>query len=468
MSSDDASLENLAPKLFGTDGIRGLANRHPLTPELALRAGRAFGQILRATAPAGEPPLALVGRDTRISGTMLECALCAGLTAEGVHVFKTGVLPTPGVAFLVRDCQAQGGAMISASHNDFPDNGLKFFGAGGEKLTEDQERAIEVDIAHQTAEAALADRGPVEDMVGTAEFLHDTHTRYAAFLASTVPGLRLDGMIIALDCAHGAAVETTPRVLVELGAQVKLFHVEPNGKNINDKCGSTYAPEIQRLIHETGAHVGISHDGDADRVLLCDERGQVLDGDEILAIAGLDLLRRGQLIHHTLVATVMSNAGLDQAMQENGARVIRTGVGDRQVSEALISGGYVLGGEQSGHIIFKNHHTTGDGALTALQILAIMQRTGQPLSELRQCMTRLPQLLKNVAVPRKPPLEELAATQDAVRHAEAALGAPSSGRVMLRYSGTENKLRILLEGPEQSVLEAHATKIADAIARDLA
>ena len=433
-------------RYFGTDGIRGRAGETPITAEFAEKLGRALVVVLGLDAP-----VIAIGRDTRESGPMLEAALARGIASAGGEVQLLGVLPTPGVAAFVVENKLAAGAVISASHNPAHDNGIKFFSGDGFKLPDETELAIEQQL-----------ETPGSGTPGTITQVDEAAARYVAHVLRSLPsGFSLRGLKIAVDCANGAAFETTPAALRALGADVHVFHAAPDGRNINADCGSTVAPEISRLVKETGAHVGLSHDGDADRLLLCDETGDPLDGDELLAMAGLDLLRRGELAGKTVVATIMSNLGLDEALEQAGGHVIRTAVGDRYVLEAMRDGGFILGGEQSGHMIFLRHGTTGDGLVSALQIFRLMAESGKPLSELRQVLRKYPQAQRAVAVKAKPPLESVPAVQAAITAAEEAL-APR-GRVLVRYSGTEPKLRILLEGRDAGLLEDHADRIADAV-----
>ncbi len=433
-------------RYFGTDGIRGRAGETPITAEFAEKLGRALVKVLGV-----DRPVIAIGRDTRSSGPMLEDALARGITSAGGDVRLLGVLPTPGVAAYVVENQLTAGAVISASHNPAHDNGIKFFSGDGFKLPDETELSIEQQL----------DASPSSVSPGKVAQADDAMDRYVAHALRSLPsGFSLGGLKIALDCANGAAFESTPAALRALGADVHVFHAAPDGNNINAGCGSTVAREISRLVKETGAQVGLSHDGDADRLLLCDETGDPLDGDELLAMAGLELLKRGELAGNTVVATVMSNLGLDEAIEQAGGKVVRTAVGDRYVLEAMRAGGFVLGGEQSGHMIFLRHGTTGDGLVSALQIFRLMAESGKPLSELRQVLHKYPQAQRAVAVKTKPPLETVPEIQAAITAAEQAL-APR-GRVLVRYSGTEPKLRILLEGRESSLLEDHADKISRA------
>jgi len=434
-------------RYFGTDGVRGRFGADPITPEFAEKLGHALVRTL------GGRPVVAIGRDTRASGPALEEALARGIAAAGGNVKLLGVVPTPGVAAFVVDRKLDAGAVVSASHNPAEDNGIKFFSREGFKLPDEAEVRIE----------SLLDSGAGAEPAGTIENIAGAPGIFVGHaLRSLPPGFRIDGLKIAVDCANGAAFEATPQALRSLGADVQPFHISPDGDNINAGCGSTHAEEISRLVKLTAAQVGLSHDGDADRLLLCDETGAPLDGDELLAIAGLDLLERGELAHNTMVATVMSNLGLDELFEARGGKIVRAAVGDRYVLEAMRAGGYVLGGEQSGHMIFLRHGTTGDGLVSALQILRVMKESGKPLSELRRVLKKYPQAQRAVKVKTKPPLAELPVVQAAIAAAEASL-APR-GRVLVRYSGTEPKVRILLEGRDATVLEKHADEIAAALA----
>ena len=438
-------------RYFGTDGIRGRAGETPITAQFAQKLGRALVRVLGKA-----KPVIAIARDTRESGPMLEEALGRGIASAGGDVRLLGVLPTPGVAAFVVANRLDAGAVISASHNPARDNGIKFFSGQGFKLPDATEFAIEEQLDAEFA----------TDRTGTMSVIEDAAGQYVAHALRSLPaGFSLHGLKVAVDCANGAAFETTPAALRALGAEVHVFHASPDGSNINSDCGSTVAREISRLVKESGARVGLSHDGDADRLLLCDETGDPLDGDELLAMAGLDLLRRGELTGNTVVATVMSNLGLDEAIGQAGGKVIRTAVGDRYVLEAMREGGFILGGEQSGHMIFLRHGTTGDGLVSALQIFRLMAESGKPLSELRQAIRKYPQAQRAVSVKSQPALESVPAIQTAMTTAEQAL-APR-GRVLVRYSGTEPKLRILLEGRDAGMLETHADHIADAVRQSL-
>jgi len=449
-------------KIFGTDGVRGVANVEPVTAETSLKLGRAaahvFTQLNPRKNPEGTRPKIVLGKDTRLSGYMLENALVAGITSLGVDVLIIGPLPTPGVAYITRSLRADAGIILSASHNPYEDNGIKFFRHDGYKLDDQVEQQIE-----QLVFAGEIDSiRPTAGKIGRAARIDDALGRYVEFAKASFPrGMSLEKMRVAVDVANGAAYKSTPCILRELGAEVTVAHNEPNGTNINAQCGSIYPEEIQRLVKETGADVGITHDGDADRVLLCDENGEIVDGDEILAIASIDLLRSGRLEQNTVVATVMSNFGLDETLTEEAGKVLRTKVGDRYVIEEMMKQKLNLGGEQSGHVIFRDFTTTGDGIISALQILRIMHQTGQPLSKLKTCLKKYPQAQRNLLVKEKPPLAELPAVMKLVNEAEKELSG--KGRVLLRYSGTEPKIRLLIEGRELDKIDKQANRIAEAI-----
>lgn len=446
-------------RIFGTDGVRGRANVEPVTSETALKLGRAAAHVFKRleSTPRGHGKHQIViGKDTRLSGYMLENAISSGILSMGVDVLFIGPLPTPGVAYVTRSLRADAGIVITASHNPYDDNGIKFFRPDGFKLDDKIEKEIERLVFSGEIESIR----PSAREIGKAVRIDDALGRYIEYAKSSVPrGVTLDGMRIVVDCAHGAAYKATPCVLRELGAEVFVYGDQPDGMNINKECGSMHPESICRRVWEHRAHLGISHDGDADRVLLVDEAGQLVDGDDVLAIAGLDMLAKGTLKKKTVVATVMSNAGLDMAIKRAGGIVKRTPVGDKHVIDLMLKEGLNLGGESSGHLIFGDSGTTGDGLVAALQILAIMKSEGKSLAELSGSWTRFPQLVTNVQVKSKVPFEDLEGVMDLVAAASKQL-EPKGGRVLLRYSGTESKARLLVEGPDMSELEKWSSQIS--------
>ena len=450
-------------RLFGTDGVRGLANRE-LTAALALGLAQASAVVLTkghhadARRAEGRRPVAVVARDPRISGEFLTAAVCAGLASSGVDVLDAGVIPTPAAAFLVDDIGADFGVMISASHNPAPDNGIKFFAFGGTKLPDEVEDRIEAAMA----EPQLM---PVGGDVGRIRRFADAEDRYVLHLLGALPH-RLDGLHVVLDCAHGAASAVSPEVFTDAGAKVTLIGADPDGVNINDGVGSTHLDNLARAVLEHGADVGIAHDGDADRCLAVDATGTVVDGDQIMAIIALAHKEHGRLAHDTLVATVMSNLGLIRAMEQHGISVRQTRVGDRYVLEDMSAGGYTLGGEQSGHIVFSDHATTGDGILTGLSLVARMAETGKSLAELARVMTVFPQILVNVGGVDRERLDGDQGVADAVAALEAELG--DTGRVLLRPSGTEPVVRVMVEAADQATADRVAHELADVVRERLA
>ncbi len=455
-------------KLFGTDGVRGVANLEPVTAETALRLGRAAAHIFKSGpghpghAGPGSRRKIVIGKDTRLSGYMLESALASGVLSMGVDVLLIGPLPTPGVAYITRSLRADAGIVLTASHNPYEDNGIKFFRHDGYKLDDEIEQQIESLVFNREADSIR----PTAGDLGKAFRIDDALGRYVEYAKQSFPkGLTLESLEIALDCGNGAAYKASPCILRELGARLHVFHNVPDGTNINEACGSTHPSRIQNIVRETGAQMGISHDGDADRVLLADENGDLVDGDEILAIAAIDQLQRGTLVGNTLVATVMSNLGLDESIESHGGTVIRTNVGDRNVIEAMLKGGFNVGGEQSGHMIFRDFSSTGDGIVSALQILRIMVETGKPLSELRRCLVKYPQEQRHLRVREKPPLGEMPEVSKLVASAEAELG--QRGRLLLRYSGTEPKVRLLIEGKDRALIASWADRISDSLLRSI-
>ena len=445
-------------RLFGTDGVRGEANVS-LTPELAYRLGRAatiyFGRDTE------EQPLILIGRDTRLSGEMFEAALTAGICSAGGRAMLAGVIPTPAIAYLARRHKAKAGIVISASHNPFHDNGIKFFGGDGYKLPDAVEDELEA-IVHKLEENDDMAR-PTGENIGHIEYRTDLLNQYIEFVISTCQE-RFDGMKVVLDCSNGAAYQVMPKVLRELGAKVKVIHALPNGVNINDKCGSTHMESLQKAVVENNADFGIAHDGDADRCLCVDEKGQIIDGDHILVMCAQDMMKKGTLPHNTVVSTVMANIGFHKAIKEAGGRVEVTQVGDRYVLENMLKSGYKIGGEQSGHIIFTDYSTTGDGPITALQVLASLKRSGRKASELTALMTTYPQLLVNVRVATKEGWEDNKAIAEAIAKGEAELG--NDGRILVRPSGTEPLIRVMAEGPDQAQLETICNAIADVVKKE--
>ncbi len=449
-------------KIFGTDGVRGVANIEPVTVETALKLGRAAAHVITQLGNGNSRPAhrakIVVGKDTRLSGYMLENALAAGIMSLGVDVLLIGPLPTPGVAYITRSLRADAGIVLSASHNSYEDNGIKFFQHDGYKLDDEIESRIENLVFSGEIESIR----PTAGKIGRATRIDDALGRYVEFAKRSFPrGLTLESLRVAVDVANGAGYKSTPCVLRELGATAIVAHANPNGRNINRDCGSTHPAEIQRLVKETGAQAGITHDGDADRVLLCDEAGEIVDGDEIMAIAAIDMLRRGELRKNTLVATVMSNFGLDEALKAHGGRVVRANVGDRYVIAEMMKNDLNLGGEQSGHMIFRDYSTTGDGIVSALQILRIMVESGKPLSELKKCLSKYPQAQRNLKVKSQPPLDSLEEVSKLILEAEKEISG--EGRVILRYSGTEPKIRLLIEGRDSGRINAHADRIAESL-----
>ncbi len=453
-------------RIFGTDGVRGTANIEPVTADTILKLGCAAAHVFKnlQQKPRGRGKHQIVvGKDTRLSGYLLENAVSAGILSMGVDVLFIGPLPTPGIAYVTRSLRADAGIAITASHNPYDDNGVKFFRSDGYKLDDE----IEAEIENLVFGGEIEKIRPRASAIGKAVRIDDALGRYIEYAKSSFPrGMTLEGVRIAVDCGHGAAYKATPTVLRELGAEVFAFGVTPNGTNINLDCGSMHPEMMCQKVWEHSAHIGIAHDGDADRVLLCDERGKLIDGDDIMAIVTLDMLRQGTLAEKTLVSTVMSNAGLDAAINAAGGRIVRTQVGDRYVIDEMLTHGFNFGGEQSGHMIFRDHSTTGDGLVCALQILQIMQTTGKPLSELARCWTRFPQLVTNIKVREKRPFEELDGLLELVKQAEADIGQ-AGGRVLLRYSGTEPKARLLIEGTDATAIEVWSRKIADALRRQI-
>lgn len=446
-------------KLFGTDGVRGVANIYPMTAEIAMQIGRAIAYVFKKEPRRHK---IVIGKDTRLSGYMLENAMAAGICSMGVDVMLVGPLPTPGIAFITSSMRADAGVVISASHNPYQDNGIKFFSRDGFKLPDKLEKEIE-DFIFKNNEPS---HRPTASDIGKAYRIDDAIGRYVVFAKNTFPKeLTLDGLKIAVDCANGAAYKVAPEVFYELGAEVFPIGVKPNGENINDRCGSLYPEAVAKLVKEKKADIGIALDGDGDRVILIDEKGRVLDGDYLMAIAAARMLKQGTLKNKTLVTTIMSNMGIEEAVKKAGGRIIRTKVGDRYVTEEMLKGGYNLGGEQSGHIIFMDHTTTGDGIISALQALAVMVKENKRLSELAAVMRTYPQVLINVKVKEKKDLTKNPQIAKRIKEIENKLNG--NGRLSVRYSGTEPLARVMLEGKDIKEIKTMAKYIADAIEKEL-
>lgn len=447
-------------KLFGTDGVRGVANIYPMTTEMAMQLGRAAAYIFKSSSKRRHR--IVIGKDTRLSGYMLENALVAGICSMGVDVLLVGPLPTPGIANITSSMRADAGVVISASHNAFQDNGIKFFSADGFKLPDAVELKIEKLIESNKIDALR----PTATEVGKAFRLDDAAGRYIVFLKNTFPPeMDLSGLKIVLDCANGAAYKVAPAVFEELGAEVIALGINPNGTNINAGCGSTCPSVISEAVKQHRADIGIALDGDADRVIVCDEFGNEVDGDHIMAICASDMLKRKLLKKKTLVATVMSNMGLDIALRKSGGQIIKTDVGDRYVVEAMRKGGYNLGGEQSGHMIFLDYSTTGDGILSALKLLAVMRREEKPLSELAEIMIPLPQVLCNTRVSEKHDI--LSFSDVAAKIADVEQKLANEGRVLIRYSGTEPLLRVMIEGQDKYEITTWANEICELVKKHI-
>ncbi len=446
-------------RLFGTDGIRGRANCYPVTPEVALQIGKALGHVLGASGHGSCK--AVIGKDTRLSGYMLETALTAGLVSMGVDVMLVGPVPTPAVAHLTRSLSAQVGLMITASHNPFDDNGIKIFGSDGFKISD----LIEADITRHIESGELSSEHIRSDQLGKAYRIEDARGRYIEFAKSTIKNHDLEGLKVVMDCANGAAYFIAPLIFKELGAKVIKASVEPDGYNINNQCGATHPEAVGKLVRKAKADVGIAFDGDADRIIFCDAQGRVVDGDRILAMCALSFKNQGRLTHNTLVATTMSNLGLIEAMNKAGIKVDVTDVGDRQVIERMRKTGANVGGEKSGHVILMDHATTGDGIITALQILTMLKQKNTTLAELADCMKEYPQKLVSLKVKARKPLESLPTLSRVIKQAREDLG--NQGRLIVRYSGTENKIRLLVEARAPKVVDAWIKALTLAVHKDL-
>ncbi len=446
-------------RLFGTDGIRGTVNTDPITPENVLRIGMAIGRVLHSEHGRN---MVIIGKDTRISGYMIESALTSGICSMGMDVTLVGPLPTPGIAFLTRALRLDAGIVISASHNPFEDNGIKMFSSSGFKLPDEKEKTIEGLMLDE----GLGSSRPQGNKIGKAFRLDDATGRYIEYIKSTIPrSVNLEGLKVVVDSANGAAYKVTPTLLRELGAEVISINDLPDGMNINAHCGSTFLDTVRQEVLAHKAHVGIAHDGDADRALFCDEGGNVIDGDMIMAVWARELKKEGHLSRDTVVSTVMSNLGLEHYLQKQGIRLIRTKVGDRYVTEEMLKGEYTFGGEQSGHIISLNHNTTGDGPITVLQVLYIMQKTENLLSKLASDITLYPQILKNVPVTVKKDIHSCVEVMNAIKEGEREL--LGSGRILVRPSGTEPKIRIMVEGKDSVMIREIADQIAVEVGRSM-
>jgi len=443
-------------RLFGTDGVRGVANVAPMTAEMALEIGRATAYVCKQHSTRRHQ--ILIGKDTRVSGYMLETALTAGICSMGVDVLLVGPMPPPGVAFLTRSMRADAGMVISASHNPYQDNGIKIFSRDGYKLPDAEEDKIE----NLIASGKIRDIRPTANDIGKAKRIDDAAGRYIVFCKNTFPeDLSLEGMKIVLDCANGATYKVAPDIMAELGAEVTTIHCEPNGVNINDRCGSQHTADLAARVRATGADAGLAFDGDGDRLIAVDEQGQEITGDHIMAICGKMYKERGWLTNNLIIPTVMSNYGFMVALKELGIQHAAAKVGDRYVLEMMKEKGAIMGGEASGHVIFLNHHTTGDGILTALQLLAAMQLYGKPLSALAAIMQMAPQKIINVDVKNKPAIEQIPELQAAIKAAEAELG--DKGRVLIRYSGTQSMCRVMVEGPTAEMTDRLTQSLADCV-----
>lgn len=450
----------MSKRLFGTDGLRGPVNTYPMTAEMAMRLGLAAGTYFRTASPHRHR--VVIGKDTRLSGYVFEYALSSGLCAAGMDVLLVGPMPTPAIAFLTRNMRADFGVVISASHNPYQDNGIKFFDRNGYKLPDVTENIITEMVLDPEWEWEY----PPQDQVGRAKKIEDCLGRYIVYLKNSFPSaLTLEGLRVVLDCGNGAGYKVGPRALEELGAEVVAIGIEPNGTNINYQCGSLYPELTAAKVRETRADIGLALDGDADRLIVVDEKGNILDGDQLMAIFAEDMMRNGRLPGRNLIATVMSNMALEVFMKEHNGNLIRTPVGDRYVVETMRERGGSLGGEQSGHIVFSDYSTTGDGLMAGLQLLRIMQERKKPLSELAGQLKLYPQELINVKVQKRVPIADSPEIQAAIKDAESSLG--ERGRVLLRYSGTEALLRVMVEGEDEEQVKCLAKELADVVRKSL-
>ena len=446
-------------KLFGTDGIRGEANRYPMSAEIAFGVGQAVAHLFKKN---GHRARVIIGKDTRLSGYMLESSLEAGITSMGGYPYLVGVLPTPGIAFIAQSMRADAGIVISASHNPFQDNGLKIFGGDGFKLTDEEENSIEDLILNNNLAGLL----PTSAGMGKAFRIDDVHGRYIVFLKNSFPrNLSMEGMKIVLDTANGATYKVAPEAFIELGADVEVIHNTPDGVNINDKCGSQHTGDLRKKVLESGAAIGLAFDGDGDRLIAVDEKGKEITGDQILIICANIMKKEDKLVNDLLVSTVMSNLGLRVACKKYGFKHHASKVGDRYVLEDMLKMGSVIGGEEAGHMIFLDHHTTGDGIVAAMQLVAAMVKEGKPLSELAGMMDIFPQKLINIDVKSKPDIDKVPKLAEAIAQVERELG--EEGRVLVRYSGTQNMCRVMVEGPSDAVTEKYCRDLADIVKSEI-
>ena len=442
-------------KLFGTDGIRGVANIFPMTPEMVLSIGKATAHVFKEKC-GKEKPKFVIGKDTRLSGYMIENALASGIVSVGADVLLVGPMPTPAIAYLTKSLNADAGIVLSASHNPAEDNGIKIFSENGHKLSDN----VEDEIEKYVLSGKIKTEHIKGDLIGKAHRVDDAKERYIEFAKASVESMSMKGLRVILDCANGAAYNTAPHILSELGAEVVVLNDRPDGLNINLDCGALHPEKMMEVVKEENAHIGIALDGDADRVIVCDEKGRSVDGDHIIAICAINMKEKGALRKNSVVVTIMANKGFDIAMAKERIKVVKTKVGDRYVVDEMRKKGYVLGGEQSGHIIFSNYTTTGDGMISALQLLRIMKERREKLSKLAECMTSLPQVLVNVDVKEKKDISKLKVNKN-IKDAESKLG--EKGRVLVRYSGTQNLCRIMIEGENKREIQ----KIADDIAKTM-
>lgn len=451
-------------RLFGTDGVRGVANQYPMTSEIAMAIGRATGYLFFGRDKRSNPhqTKVVIGKDTRLSGYMLENALSAGFCSMGAKVYLVGPLPTPGIAFITRSMRADAGIVISASHNPYHYNGIKIFDRNGYKLPDSTEKEIEEVMKSEE----LDKYRPTMENIGRASRIDDAIGRYIVYIKDTFPQEQtLDGIRVVLDCANGAAYKVAPIVFEELGAEVFPIHCAPNGMNINEACGAVFPQSMCKAVHEHRAEIGIALDGDADRVILCDENGEIVDGDQVLAICALHMLKEGTLKNNTVVVTPMSNMGVEIALKRAGGKTVQAQVGDRYIVETMRKQQLNLGGEQSGHVVFLDHNTTGDGMIAALKILSIMKKTGRKLSELKKQITLYPQVLENVIVRSKEDFKHHPKILEAIKKVEGALG--DNGRVVVRYSGTEPLARVMIEGEDLQTIRGYAHDICHTIRAQL-